>query len=187
MLARHRARQLARISRLQRQLHQLNRIVDHQEDIVTTATPTTDSDLERATGVRIFNHVWTLLEEPDRTPEQDDEMLHGAHASRFHWGASGRHAEPVRLVIGEWQCSRVYAVLGRAEPCGTTAIALCAARHQGLLPPRPHEGCSARALQVAGNHAEAASYAPKAHEIGERLTDAEEREILFGDLATLET
>ena len=44
---------------------------------------------------------------------EDDRMLHMAHASRFHWEAVGTAAN---LARGEWQCSRVYAVLGRSEP-----------------------------------------------------------------------
>ena len=36
-----------------------------------------------------------------------------AHASRYHWGEAAD--KPVRLARGEWLCSRVYAVLGRAE------------------------------------------------------------------------
>ena len=37
----------------------------------------------------IFNQTWTLMEKPDRTREDDDEMLHAAHASRYHWARSG--------------------------------------------------------------------------------------------------
>ena len=40
-------------------------------------------------------------------------MIHAAHASRYHWGEVG---DDGNLARGEWQCSRVYAVLGRAEP-----------------------------------------------------------------------
>ena len=40
-------------------------------------------------------------------------MVHAAHASRYHWGQVGG---PQQLAIGEWQCARVYSVLGRAEP-----------------------------------------------------------------------
>jgi hypothetical protein len=50
-------------------------------------TPSTD---HRQLGVDLFNHVWTLMETPDRTIAQDDEMLHGAHASRYHWGLLGK-------------------------------------------------------------------------------------------------
>ena len=68
---------------------------------------------QRQLAATIFNHVWDLLEKPDRSLAEDDEMLHGAHASRYHWGVAG---EPVHWARGEWQCARVYAVLGRAEP-----------------------------------------------------------------------
>ena len=40
-------------------------------------------------------------------------MIHAAHASRHHWGETGRWPN---MAAGEWQCSRVYAVLGRPEP-----------------------------------------------------------------------
>jgi hypothetical protein len=48
----------------------------------------------RRLGVDLFNHVWTLLELAERTPEQVDEMIHAAHASRYHWSMSGPAAEP---------------------------------------------------------------------------------------------
>ncbi len=68
----------------------------------------------RKTAVNLFNEVWDLMEKPDRTSEEDFQMIHKAHSSRFHWGEIG---EPVNFSRGEWQISRVYAVLRRAEPC----------------------------------------------------------------------
>jgi hypothetical protein len=53
-----------------------------------TATPA-DTDLDaadhRRLGVALFNHTWTLIAKPDRTPAETDEMIHAAHASRYHW------------------------------------------------------------------------------------------------------
>ena len=72
-----------------------------------------DATVEQRLAARLFNRVWELLERTDRTAAEDDEMLHAAHASRHHWGQVG---EPVHWARGEWQCSRVYAKLGRAEP-----------------------------------------------------------------------
>ena len=43
-------------------------------------------------------------------------MLRAAHASRWHWAQTGVPDIKQRLAVGEWQCSRVYAVLGRGEP-----------------------------------------------------------------------
>lgn len=54
-----------------------------------------------------------FLDKKDRTEEEDDKMIHAAHASRYHWGEIGK---PVRFERGEWQISRVYSVLKRSEP-----------------------------------------------------------------------
>ena len=93
--------------------------------MTTTTATAIDAETHRQLAVDLFNHTWTLLETTDRTPMQDDEMLHAAHASRHHWGVVG---EPVNFARGEWQCSRVYAVLGRAEPAlwhGRRCLAIC--------------------------------------------------------------
>jgi len=66
----------------------------------------------RKLGIDLFNYVWTLLEKPDRTREESEGMIHAAHASRWHWSVVGA---PVNFARGEWQISRVYAVLGRGE------------------------------------------------------------------------
>ena len=66
----------------------------------------------RRLAADLFNHVWALLDTEGRTPEQDVEMIHAAHASRHHWGEVGT---PVNVARGEWQISRVYATLGRGE------------------------------------------------------------------------
>jgi hypothetical protein len=47
----------------------------------------------RALAADFFNRVWELLEQPRRTREQDDEMLHGAHASRALWAGVGTLAD----------------------------------------------------------------------------------------------
>ena len=51
---------------------------------------------ERQVAVDLFNHTWELLETSDRTPAQDDRMLHAAHASRLHWERTGTPREPGR-------------------------------------------------------------------------------------------
>jgi hypothetical protein len=63
----------------------------------------------RQLAVDLFNHTWSLLENNDRTTEQDEEMVHAAHASRHHWGVVGTSKNHGR---GDWQIARVYAALG---------------------------------------------------------------------------
>ncbi|MBA3365282.1 MAG: hypothetical protein H0U03_05785 [Actinobacteria bacterium] len=112
-------------------------------------------------------------------------MLHAAHASRFHWGEVGA---PVNLARGEWQVSRVYATLGRAEPAlhhARRCLELCEASEvEEWDLPYAYEAI-ARAEGVAGKRTEAERYERLAREAAERVTDADDREHLLGDLATL--
>ena len=138
-------------------------------------------------GAGLFNHMWGLLEKPDRTAADDDEMVHAAHASAYHWMQAGTVANRVR---SEWQCSRVYAVLGRAEP------ALHHARRcLELAESAPSEleefdlpfafEAMARAHAVAGNEAEAREWLARARAAGEEIGDEDDRALLEGDLATI--
>lgn len=142
---------------------------------------------ERQVAVDLFNHVWTLLGQPERTPEQNDEMIHAAHASRHHWAAVGTGANVAR---GEWQVSRVYATLGRAESAlyhANRCLAYCEGRPDELDDwdlPFAYEAL-ARAHAIAGNHEEARRYVERARELGEGIADEEDRDLLFIDLAPL--
>jgi len=141
----------------------------------------------RRLAVDLFNHAWSLLRLSERTPEQDDELIHAAHASRHHWAEVGTAAN---LARGEWQVSRVYATLGRAEPAlyhAGRCLAYCEADPAALEDwdlPYAYEAL-ARAHAVAGNAAEARVNADRARELGERIADEEDREQLAADLATL--
>lgn len=59
-----------------------------------------------------FNNTWTLLDQTERTREQEEEMLASTFAQRYHWYAV---EEPKNWAIADWQVSRVAAVLGYAE------------------------------------------------------------------------
>jgi hypothetical protein len=140
----------------------------------------------RQLGVDLFNRVWTLLELPERTPEQDDELVHAAHASRYHWGLAGT---TTNLGRGEWQISRVYAVLGRAEPALHHArrcleLVEAADDTEDWDLPFAHEAL-ARASLVAGDEEAARSHAARARELGKQIADPEDRELLERDLASL--
>src|SRR5437763_3656337 len=61
------------------------------------------ADEHRRLGIDLFNKTWTLMETADRNAEQNDELLHCAHASAYHWLQGG---ELVNRVRSEWQCAR---------------------------------------------------------------------------------
>jgi hypothetical protein len=146
---------------------------------------TLDRDDERRLARELFNHVWDLLERPARTEEQDDEMIHAAHASAFHWARIGEHVHRAR---GEWQCSRVYAVLGRPEPAlyhARRCLELCEeAPVEEFDLPFAHEAL-ARAHAVAGEEAEAARHLEIARRLAGAIRDGEDRGIVLADLRTV--
>ena len=111
----------------------------------------------RRLAADLFNRAWALLDLPERTADQDDELIHTAHASRHHWAEVGTAAN---LARGEWQVSRVYATLGRAEPAiyhANRCLAYCEGSPDELEDwdlPFAYEAL-ARAHGVAGDAAEA--------------------------------
>jgi hypothetical protein len=154
---------------------------------MTSSTPPTriDAAQHRKLAVELFNHVWTLLDAPKRTAAQEVEMIHAAHASRHHWGAVG---QAVNLAIGEWQLSRVYSVLRRAEPSLYHArLALKWAKEHDLG--AFQVGCGyealARANAVAGDRAESERWLSAARECLARITDEEDVKVLRDDLASV--
>lgn len=132
--------------------------------------------------------MWTLLDKPGRSAADDDEMVHAAHASAYHWSLVGTVANRVR---SEWQCSRVYAVLGRAE-----SALHHARRCLELAESAPSEleefdlpfafEAMARAHAVAGDEAHAREWLARAQAAGEEIGDEDDRALLAADLATIE-
>src|SRR5947209_2426539 len=119
LLAKHRARLAARADRLHFVMHHVSQISSGRDRLVPDTDSTNPGDLDpaahRRLGVALFNDTWTLIEKADRTPAEADEMIHAAHTSRWHW-ARAEGSTTANLARGEWQCSRVYATLGRGEP-----------------------------------------------------------------------
>jgi hypothetical protein len=141
---------------------------------------------ERRLAAELFNHVWTLLDLPERTRGQEDELIHAAHASRHHWAAVGT---PRNLARGEWQVSRAYAVLGRAEPAlhhARRCLEILEVSGDGddWDVPFAHEAL-ARAHFVAGDAEAAQRHLALARELGAAIADDEDREHLESQLADL--
>lgn len=140
---------------------------------------------QRELAVALFNAVWDLLELDDRTADEDERMLHMAHASRYHWGQVGA---PVNLVRGEWQCSRVYAMLDRAEPClhhARRVLGLCQRHCISDFDLGYAYEALARAYAVAGDAAAARSYIEQALTAAEDVAIDEDRSQLLAELETI--
>jgi hypothetical protein len=144
-----------------------------------------DPETERRLAASLFNQVWELLEKPDRETADDDAMVHAAHASRHHWGVVG---DPVHRARGEWQISRVYAVLGRPEPAlhhGRRCLDLVDRFELGPFDLGYAHEAIARAHGIAFRPSDATRHLLLAREAAAEVADAEDRELLLADLAQL--
>ena len=129
----------------------------------------------------LFNATWRLVE----SREDDDLMLHTAHASAWHWSRAPE-CTPANRARSEWLVSRVSAL------CDLPDAALRHARsclrwceQHGLADwdlAFAYEAL-ARASKVAGDEPAAARYAELAAAVP--IEDADDRELLERDLGTL--
>jgi hypothetical protein len=142
-------------------------------------------DQSRRLAADLFNQVWTLMERDDRSREDDDRMMNAAHASRYLWGEVGT---PINCARGDWQLSRAYCLLGRAEPAlhhaGRCLDQCSESGITGFDLAYAHEAM-ARAHAVAGDLTSAAASRRAAEETAAAIADAEDRALLVADLATL--
>jgi hypothetical protein len=142
----------------------------------------------RQLGVDLYNDAWRLLEQ-ERTLEEDDELVHQAHASAYHW-RKAPECEPKNRARSEWLCSRVYAVLGHAEPAlhhAERCLAITEANPDDMEEwdlPFAYEAL-ARAHAVAGNSDEAARYELLSRKTADGIADREDKDVVLKELATL--
>ena len=138
-------------------------------------------------AAQLFNETWRLLELQGRGRADDDRMIHAAHASRYHWGQVPS-VTPAHLARGEWQISRVYAVLGRAEPAlhhARRVLELCQENGIGDWDLAFAYEALARAYAVAGDAGQAREFTDRALAAAEDIADSEERDLVLADLETI--
>jgi len=151
-------------------------------------TNSDDTLNHRALGIELFNKTWELMGKQDRSVEEDDAMLHMAHASAHHWRAEGTGATAHNLARSEWQVSRVYTVLGRGEPAEYHArrcLEICQANGIGDWDVAYAYEALARAASVTGDLAEANFWVEQARRAAAVIAEDEDRDAVLADLATI--
>jgi DNA-binding transcriptional MerR regulator len=189
-IAAHRARVEARLTELRTAHYFLGLLAGGTTEIedAMPIRPTAfvmDPPVRRKAAADLFNHTWTLLEKGDRTERESDLMIHAAHASRFMWEEIG---EPVNHARGEWQIARVYAVLDRPEPAlfhARRCLQIVEEHGVGDFDLACAHEALARAHAVAGEREAAARHERLGREAAQRIEDADDRELVLGDLDTL--
>jgi catechol 2,3-dioxygenase-like lactoylglutathione lyase family enzyme len=143
------------------------------------------SQAHRFFAADCYNRSWDFFEKPDRTPQDDEQLIALAHASYYHW-TQRPDCTNLTLSIGYWLLARVYALVNMPEN----------ARRYGRFSletsqsePPFYIGFAyeslARAESVAGNFAQASEYVAKARQQAEAVSDPEESKMLLDDLATI--
>jgi len=132
-----------------------------------------------------FHLVWKLLDQTDRTADDNERMISLCHASLAHWHDRADCTDR-SLSIGWWQLSRVHAVLGQGELAMHTALHSLDKSHDE--PPfyvgYAHEAI-ARAAKVMGNPQIQTRHRDFAQQLAATVDDAGERQALEADLAAL--
>jgi hypothetical protein len=137
-------------------------------------------------AVECNNRAWRLAEQPSRTPAEDEEMVHAAHAAALHWSKVGTalHEARAAMLLGQ-----VHALVGdgkRALHYARGAFAFVTARDD------------TPAWEIAFAHAVLANAAAanderslhhthyaRAKALGGALTDDEERAIFEATFRTV--
>lgn len=142
-------------------------------------------EAERQVARQLFNKAWELIDSQDRTAEQDRMMLVTACAAFLHWDAVGTEEN---RAIADWQIAHVASLLGYGDLALSHATsALNRVRGAGLpawLHASALEGL-ARAHAAAGNQAARDSFLKQAIEAVAAVTNAEERELISAQIATV--
>ncbi|MBN2388447.1 MAG: hypothetical protein JXB85_15630 [Anaerolineales bacterium] len=151
-------------------------------------TPEIDlAQAHRHFSLDCFNRAWVYLDMPTRSPQEDQAMLLLSLASLWHW-TQRPDCTPGNLSVGYWQVARVYALLGQVEQARAYGQrCLESARGEGTLP--FHLGYAyealARAEALAGEGSKRDEYLRLAGEVSETMPDADARQMLLDDLATI--
>jgi DNA-binding transcriptional MerR regulator len=189
VLVEHQRRTAIRSAELKVVLQGLQPLIDGKEPVMDAKAEALDLETHRRLGVDLFNKTWTLMEKEARTTDDDDELIHCAHASAYHWMHVGTAANRAR---SEWQCSRMYTVLGRPEPAlrhARRCLEICEGEPGALEDwdlPFAYEAL-ARAYAVAGDAVETARFLEQARSLCAAIADDDDRALLEADLATIRT
>ncbi|HWF81614.1 MAG TPA: hypothetical protein VN695_13610 [Streptosporangiaceae bacterium] len=142
-------------------------------------------EAERELAKQLFNRTWELIETQGRTAEQDRSMLVTACAAYLHWDAVGTEEN---RAIADWQIAHVASLLGYGDLALGHATSALRRVEAADLPAWLHasalEGL-ARAHAAAGNQAERDCYLKQAIEAVAAVADAEERELISSQIATV--
>ena len=131
------------------------------------------------------NRAWTLAENPSRTSEEDAQMLHAAHASRYLWTSIGtdRNIASADLLLGH-----IHALLdlgATATQYTSKALAYFTSQPSDASQLAFAYAIRANAASASGDAALHRSSYAKAVEIAQTFTDPRDKNIFEATLRVI--
>jgi hypothetical protein len=130
-------------------------------------------------AIECNNLAWNLADRPARTAAEDEEMLHAAHASAFHWAKVGTALNQVRATM---LLAHVHAALRD----GRAALAYAQRCNDDLAAHNPpdwemafSEAVLAHAAFAAGEADLHREHYARAQQLGQAIADPEDKEIFL--------
>ena len=145
-----------------------------------------EAEAHRFFSAHCFNRAWDLIRKSNRTPIECEQMLQLSQASLWHW-TQRSDCTPKNLSIGNWQLSRVYALLGQADNALRSAT-MCLHYSENTSPffiGYAHEAL-ARSATVADDDVGKAYHLAEARRYLAQITNDRDRALLQADLQSLE-
>lgn len=126
-------------------------------------------------AIECNNLAWRLSEQTARSPAEDEEMFHAAHAAAFHWSRAGNELNRARAAM---LLGRVHALLGH----GDVALDYALQSHDYIEKHDPPDweiafshAVLAHAAFIAGNLRLFGTHYARARELGAAIADDEDR------------
>jgi hypothetical protein len=138
-------------------------------------------------AARCFNDAWPLMDKAERSPDEALQLVALGHASLWHW-TQRADCTDTNLSIGHWLLSRIYSVLhdiAHAQQYAESCLRI--SQRPGIEPfylAYAYEAI-ARSASLAGRWAEAAAALDQARALAGRIDEADNRQSLLNDLATI--
>jgi hypothetical protein len=134
-----------------------------------------------------FNRAWEFIDQPFRTPQEDQVMLQLGLTSLWHW-TQRLDCTPTNLSISYWLVARIHALLGQADQARQYGqLCLEVSKGEGILPfylAYAYEAL-ARAESVAANPGKKKEYLDLAAGLVDKIADPEGKKQLLTDLKTI--
>lgn len=144
----------------------------------------TSAEAHKHFAIAAHGETWTLLENPARSAPDAEMMLYAAYASCYHWRHTGTAVHHQR---GEWLIARVNTVLRYPEAALRHAVRCLQLTTQYASEMADFDfafayEALARAHALYGTYTEAQKYLEMAERAGQKIAEAEERDIFFAEM-----